>query len=67
MMEDQQRSILTNGDYEQIPEQIGTTNIFDNNFRNSMEVIIAECIGVIPKNYFVNQFFFQMQKNVFFV
>jgi hypothetical protein len=49
-MNDQQT--LPTIDYETIPEQ-DTMNILDNEFKNIMEIIIAEHIGVISKNYSV--------------
>ncbi len=38
--------------YEIIPEQ-DTMHILDDDFKNMMEVVIAEHTGVIPKNYSV--------------
>lgn len=44
-------------DYEHIPEN-DSISILDDDFKNTMEILIAECIGLIPKNYLVDFVFF---------
>jgi hypothetical protein len=55
-MNDQQHITLTTVDYETIPEN-DSINFFDDDFKNLMEIIIAEYIGSIPKNSFVDLVF----------
>jgi len=45
-------SNLTNLDYESIKEN-DSTPFLDDEFKNYMEILIAQDIGVIPKNYSV--------------
>jgi hypothetical protein len=45
-------SNLTIPDYESIKEN-DSTHILDDEFKNYMEILIAQDIGVIPKNYSV--------------
>ncbi len=66
-MTDQQRSLRTTVDDESIPEN-NSINILDDQFRNSMEILIAEYIGAIVKNYFVEFcFLFQDKKLIIFM
>jgi len=60
-MNDQHHYSTINFDYEYIPEN-DSINILDNEFKNSMEIFIAEYIGTIPKNYFVGLIFFLNSK-----
>jgi hypothetical protein len=44
--------MVTNLDYENV-SQDDSTHLLDDQFKNQMEILIAEYIGSIPKNYFV--------------
>jgi hypothetical protein len=56
MDDDQQQQNIVNLVYEDITEN-DSTNFLDDEFKNSMEIVIAEYIGTIPKNYFVDLVF----------
>ncbi|CAF0917409.1 unnamed protein product [Rotaria sordida] len=49
-MGDQRHRYVTNLDNVNLLEN-NPTNILDDEFKNSMEIFIAECIGTISKNY----------------
>lgn len=66
-MDDQQQQNIVNLVYEDITEN-DTTNFLDDEFKNSMEIVIAEYIGTIPKNYFVDLvFLFECKKQIFII
>lgn len=44
-------------DYEALIEN-DPIHILDSEFQNTMQILIAESIGSIPKNYFVDHFIF---------
>ncbi|CAF0920963.1 unnamed protein product [Adineta steineri] len=50
MMNDRYTGNVTNLDYENVSEN-DSINILDDQFKNCMEILIAQCIGAIPKNY----------------
>jgi hypothetical protein len=60
MMTDQHYSKIASLDSES-----SFMNILDDEFKNSMQIIIAECIGTIPKNYSVCLVFVYFKRNYF--